>query len=364
MVKGMISADSHITEPPNCYTDYIEAKFRDDAPYVKEDMGGDVFVVPGIPRSIPLGLVAAAGKKPEDLKMFGTKFEQLHAGGWDPKARLKDQDRDGVIAEFIYPTVGMILCGHPDIDYKQACFEAYNRWLEEYCGTAPNRLYGLGQAAIKSPTEGIKEFRAIKAKGFKGVMMPGEPGEADYDDPIYDPLWRAAIELELPLSFHILTTKQSGFETRGPKINGFLGIMRSCQDIMGMFVFAGIFQRHPDLKLVCVEADAGWAPHFMYRMDHAYKRHRAWLKCAELEHLPSYYFKQNIWLTFQDDWTAFQFRHACNIERLMWANDFPHSDSTWPWSQELLDEHAKDVPAAELDLILKDNVSALYQLAS
>ncbi len=140
-------------------------------------------------------------------------------------------------------------------------------------------------------------------------MMPGNPGEKDYDDPIYDPFWEAAVALELPLSWHILTTSgdNSLSKPRGPKINGFLSIIRGCQDIMGMLVFSGVFERHPRLRVVCVEADAGWAPHFMYRMDHAYKRHRYWMKGKELARLPSEYFRDHIALTFQDDWTAFQF---------------------------------------------------------
>ena len=72
-----------------------------------------------------------------------------------------------------------------------------------------------------------------------------------------------------------------------------------------MFIFGGVFQRHPKLRLVCVEADAGWAPHYMYRMDHAFKRHRNWLPPGqELSKLPSEYFRENIYVTFQDDWVG------------------------------------------------------------
>jgi predicted TIM-barrel fold metal-dependent hydrolase len=98
----------------------------------------------------------------------------------------------------------------------------------------------------------------------------------------------------------------------------------------------------------------------MYRMDHAYKRHRYWMKCDELERLPSEYFLENVYMTFQDDWTAFKFRDSCNIRRLMWANDFPHSDSTWPWSQEMLEEHTADMTEQERDWVLHDNVVELY----
>ena len=77
----------------------------------------------------------------------------------------------------------------------------------------------------------------------------------------------------------------------------------------------------------------------MYRMDHAYKRHRYWLPPGqELSKLPSEYFRENIYTTFQDDCVAFQTADLMNWRRLMWANDFPHSDSTWPWSQEMLAE--------------------------
>ena len=78
--------------------------------------------------------------------------------------------------------------------------------------------------------------------------------------------------------------------------------------------------------------------------------------------MPSDYFKENIYLTFQDDWSALKARDQMNVERLMWANDFPHSDSTWPWSQDLLAEHTKDLTAHEKRRILHDNVRELYNL--
>ena len=362
-----ISADSHITEPPDCYIANIDPKFRDRAPHLVSDpTRGDSYIIPGMEnRPIPMGLVAAAGKDPKDIRVAGTKFEDLHRSGWDPKFRLADQDRDGVAAELIFATVGMLICNHEDLDYRQACMEAYNRWLQEYCAPAPDRLVGMGQAAVKDPVEGIKELERIKAMGFKGVMMSGQPGESDFDDPIYDPFWRAAVELELPLCFHILTNQADSVAsraTRGPRINTLMQIIRGCQDIMGMLVFSGVFERHPDLKVVCVECDAGWVPHYTYRMDHIYKRHRYWNKGQELQRLPSEYFFDNIYLTFQDDWTAFRVKDMLNVRRLMWASDFPHSDSTWPWSQELLAEHTGTLSGQEKRWILRDNCAQLFKL--
>jgi uncharacterized protein len=360
----IISADSHITEPPNTYVDHIDPAYRDRAPRMVDggEGVGDLFVIDGMSRPVPMGLVAAAGKPAEEIRVMGVKFEDLHPGGWDPQARLADQDRDGVAAEIIYPTVGMQLCNHRDADYKKACFDAYNRWIAEYCSAHPHRLLGAGQTAVRSPAEAVDDLRAIKALGLRGVMMPGEPGcvdEHDYDSPAFDPVWEAAIELQLPLSFHILTTRAE--RPRGPKMNGFLSVVRGCQDVMGMFVLGGVFERHPDLRIVCVEADAGWVPHFMYRMDHAYKRHRYWLPPGQaLSKLPSEYFAEGIYVTFQDDWTAFRFAADMNWRRLMWANDFPHSDSTWPWSQEMLAEHTAQLTDEQRRAILSGNVAELY----
>ena len=189
--------------------------------------------------------------------------------------------------------------------------------------------------------------------------MPGHPATEDYDSRAYDPFWQTAVELGLPLSFHILTTR--GENVRGPKMSQFLSVVRGCQDIMGMLVLGGVFERHPDLRIVCVEADAGWVPHFMYRMDHAYKRHRYWLPPGQaLSKLPSEYFAENIYVTFQDDWTAFRFADSMNWHRLMWANDFPHSDSTWPLSQQLLAEHTRQLSVDQRTAILSSNVSQLY----
>ncbi len=365
MSYPIISADSHITEARDTYTKYIDRKWLDKAPYIaRHDTLGDVYVIEGMGNPVPMGLVAAAGKPAEEIRIGQTNFDELHRGGWDPEARMKDQERDGIAAEVLYPTVGMVLCSHKDFDYKKACFDAYNRWIAEYCSAHPDRLIGCGQTAMRSIEEGIEDLKQIKALGLRGVMMPGNPAVEDYDSPSYDAFYQAAIELELPLSFHILTGRDDslGSRQRGPKLNGFLSIIRGCQDIMGAFILGAVFERNPQLKLVCVEADAGWVPHYMYRMDHAFDRHRNWLPAGELSKKPSEYFREHIYTTFQDDWVAFKTVNLVNDERLMWANDFPHSDSTWPWSQELLEKHSADLTPRQKERILCRNVADLYQI--
>ncbi|PCH51484.1 MAG: amidohydrolase [Cellvibrionales bacterium] len=367
---GLISADSHIVEPPDCYTKYIDPKYRDRAPTVeRDDKGNDVYVIPGMESTIPLGLVAAAGFTGEELaaRAEACTFDQLHESGHNAKLRVADQDRDGVVSEILYPSVGMVLCNHEDYAYKTACMHAYNEWLANYVSDAPNgRLFGLGQTSGDSVEQMIKDFEDCHKKGFVGMMMPGDPQVEDYDHPMYDPLWECAVELNMPLSFHILTSRSAGGllgQVRGNRINGFLGIIRSVQDVMGVFVLGGVFMRHPKLKFIAAEADAGWLPHYSYRMDHAYERHGIWLGGGKnLERMPSEYIHDHVWLTFQDDWVAFKIANLMNSKRLVWANDFPHSDATWPWSQEMLEKHTSDLTAEQKRWIMRENIIECYDL--
>jgi predicted TIM-barrel fold metal-dependent hydrolase len=364
--KRIISSDSHVCEPEGTYDD-IDPRFRDDRPvFIQHEALGPCFQIPKLAMPVPLSMINAAGRKPEDIQNFKLQWEDLEPGGWDPKERLLAQERDGIYSEIIYPSVGMVLCLHEDIDYKKACFDAYNRWLVQFCALDTQRLVGVGQAAVRTIEEGIEELEEIKRMGLRGVMIPGDPHVEDYDHACYDPFWEAAIDLELPISFHILTSKSddlmTGRQSRGPKINSFMQLIRGNQDIMGMLCFGGVFERHPKLKVVCVEADAGWVPHFTYRMDHAYKRHRFWMETGAINRLPSEYFFENIYVTYQDDFSVTH--HAADrvLKRVMWANDFPHSDSTWPWSQEILGKHVAGLSQAQRDWILHDNVAELYQL--
>jgi predicted TIM-barrel fold metal-dependent hydrolase len=373
-----LSADSHITEPPHTYTDYIEPKYRDRAPrVVRQKDGGDSFVFDGMAGQVPLGIIAAAGIPVDKIKLNGVPFEELHRGGWDGKARIADQDRDGVVGEVIYPSVGMMLCNHPDADYKQACMWAYNRWLaEEFCSAARDRLFGLGQTAVRSVTEAVADFQRFKEMGFKGVMLPGSPAtEIDYHHPDFDPLWRASVELNLPISFHILTTRSDGnnpldgiARDSGPGSNAVktfaygLRLITTLQSIVGQFIFGRVFERVPGLKLVVVEADAGWAPHFIGRMNHAWDRHRYMLGVNDMPKLPGDYFKEHVYMTFQDDRSAWQTAHLMNPRRLLWANDFPHTDASWPWSQDIFRRNAEGLSEEVVRWIVRENTAELYDI--
>ena len=364
-----ISADSHVTEPPDCYATRLDKKFRDRAPYLVDDpIKGAQFILEGM-SPIRIGSLAAAGVPPSEIKAQQARtFDRLHRGGWDPKARIADMERDGVAGEVIYPSIGMVIFFLSDIELAAACCRAYNLWLEEYCGAVPGRLFGIGQSAAASPQELVEDINRINAQGLRGVMLPLEPGVADYDDPIYDEAWAAAVEFNLPLSFHVLPRTKTGGHTglqkaRGGNLANVMNITRLNQEVVNTFVLGGVFERLPNLKLICVEADAGWVPHYACRMDHAWNRLRILLESTSLNNPPSKYLLENVYFTFQDDVIAMKTAHLMNPNRLLWASDFPHNDSTWPDSMHLLERHTAGVSDDIVRRIVRDNVVELYKLS-
>jgi uncharacterized protein len=359
---SVISADSHVAETEDVYAD-IDPRFRERRPRAVHDARGTaILAIPDIGINIPLGTVCTVGRRPED---FGKplRWEDLHPSGYDPKARLAIQDEDGIAAEVLYPSIGMALCNHPDIDYKKACFDAYNRWLAGFCATDPRRLVGVGLAAVRSIDEGLRELEQLKDMGFRGVMLPGNPAVEDYDKPCYDPFWEACVDLGLPVSFHILTSKGDlGGPIRGPMLVWQIVTVRGNQNIMMMLVLGGVFERHPKLRVVCVEADAGWVPHFNFRMDHAWERHRFHMPAATLSRMPSEYMNEHVYVTFQDDYSVKHVLGALNMERVLWATDFPHSDGTYPHTAEIIEQVTQGMNAAQRRAVLHDNVARLYGL--
>ena len=362
MAKPIISADSHITEAPGTYVDRIDRRFRDRAPHVVRDAKrGDLFVIDGMDKPIPMGLIAAAGKPAEELRMFGARMEDMHPGGFDPEARLGEQDVDGVSAEVLYPTVGMMLCNHPDFDYKHACFDAYNGWIAEYCAAHPDRLIGVGQTAMRSVEEGIEDLREMKRLGLRGVMMPGNPAVADYDDPIYAPFYEAAVDLGLPLSFHILTS-QGTASRRGappqrlpldhPRLPGHHRHVRPGRRLRAASeaqarVRGGRRGLGPALH-VPDGPRLGAAPLLAAGGD-AHEEAERVLPRARVHHVPGR-------LGGLPGDRSLQ-RAATHVgERL------PHSDSTWPHSQDVLAAQTAHLSPADRDLILHDNVAELYGL--
>ena len=205
---NLISADSHVTEPPDLWETRIDKAFRDRAPRYAHDesQGGLLFLIDGqLPK--PVNVNIAVGQRPEDYSEFFKKgLESARPGGWDPLARLDDMDTDGIEAAVLYTSQGFRLFALDDSAYQEACFRAYNDWLAEYCSQAPRRLFGIAMVSLFDIDHGIAELRRCRKLGHRGAMIWGVPPEdLPFADARYEPFWSEAAALAMPLSLHIAT---------------------------------------------------------------------------------------------------------------------------------------------------------------
>jgi predicted TIM-barrel fold metal-dependent hydrolase len=361
----VISADSHVLEPPDLWSRGLAGTpFAARAPRVAANpaTGSDAFLIDGLEPQ-PVSLPGAAGMASEDLHESGS-IEDARRGGWDLSARLADQDLDGIGAEVLYPSIAMALTRVADFPYQLACARAYNDWLAELTGAARDRVAGLALVPTVDVDAAVAEVDRAHRAGLRGVLLPGRPPVGHYAEARFDPLWAACAERRLPVSFHLaLTGDPAGDPTLGSgiKMMTVMSVVQAMQQTLSLLIFGGVFDRHPTLAVVSAEHDAGWVAHYTARLDQLFERHRHWLgPDLTLARLPSEYVGANAWFTFQKDPVAVETRQRVGVTQLMWASDYPHSDSTWPHSRKVIERDFHGVPDDELALLVGGNAAALY----
>ena len=379
----IISADGHTIEPPHMWETYLPAKFHDRMPrIVKDPKGGDAWeLIPGAP-AMPLGLVTSAGpwgKRYEELEWYGSTYDNIRAGAFDGKARLEDQDFDGVSAEVLYPsqrTMGTFMA-QPDDDYHLAGIDAYNQWMhDEFMAADPERLIGLYQMPSVNIDVSVAKLREAKQLGFKGVILSAYPSgnpKLSLDD---DPFWAVAEDEGIPIHIHVglrqAGGRQSGvapaartaqevptFLAKLPDLQGMGGAIGDASGFMSEFIYSGMFDRFPSLHIIGAEIGAGWVPNLLEHMDDHWWRNRTWTG-SQLELLPSEYFRRNWSVAFIREPFAMAVRHWIGVKNLMWSNDYPHHRHDWPYSRRIIEESMAGVPEDEKQAMICGNAMRAY----
>jgi predicted TIM-barrel fold metal-dependent hydrolase len=382
----IVSADGHTIEPPHMWETYLPAKFHDRMPrLVKDPKGGDAWeLMPGAP-PMPLGLVTSAGpwgKRYEELEWYGSTYDNIRAGAFEGKARLEDQDIDGLSAEVLYPsqrTMGTFMA-QPDDAYHLAGIDAYNQWMhDEFMAADPHRLIGLYQMPSVDIDVSVSKLREAKSLGFRGVIISaypsGNPKLSDDDDPF----WAAAEDEGIPVHIHVGLSQagmrqknqapgaRSGgevpqFLAKLPDLHGMGGAVASASGFMSEFIYSGMFDRFPGLRLVAAETGAGWVPNLLEHMDDHWWRNRTWTD-SRLELLPSEYFRRNWLTTFIREPFAVAIRHWIGVSNMMWSTDYPHHRHDWPYSRRVIEESMGGVPEDEKRAMICGNAVRVYNLA-
>ena len=366
--ERIISADSHVNPPKDLWTREAPASLAGRVPRVESTDAGDFWIVDS-EASGAIGLDSSAGRKPEEFKAFGLGYKDMRPGSYDPKARLEDMDTDGVDAEVLY-FGGPVTRYTKDAQLRRYVVQRYNDWMVELSKAAPNRLVGLAHVPLVDIAEGMQELERTAKLGLRGFHcdpFPDERGGKPLWDEAYEPFWSLVEETGLPISFHIVGPRQADprmiFQNPTPGIKEtFVAIapIAICETVSTL-VFTGILQRHPQLQFVLVECGIGWIPYFLERMDQTFLKHRFWTKSVLTEKPSTYWYRQGR-ATFIQDLAGVAARHRAGVRNIMWSTDYPHSDTTWPKSREVLAEHFKDIPADERALISGANAAALYKL--
>ena len=363
------SADSHIIEPADLWQQRVAKKYRERAPRVvngidsmRGRLEGEWMLCEGLGPQRVAGFAAADVEDPKLRKSADERgYKDLRPGAWDPIERLKDQDVDGVVFEVLYPSMALSMFGIPDKELQQVVFAAYNDWIADFASYDRKRLLGVGLICVDDVRQAVAELQRIARLDLGGAMIAVDPGRPNYASKRYDPIWAAATDLDLPLSMHILTGRGGPGYDRLPFLMTWMGQVHPVQLSMAAMLVSGVFDRYPNLKVISVENDIGWIPHFLYRLEEAFEQFRYLVDYKSTE-TPMDYFHKNLWFTFQDDPVGVEHLETIGVHQVLWGSDYPHGDSTWPHSRETVERNFAGKSGDLLEQVTYRNISQLYRL--
>ena len=292
------------------------------------------------------------------------RFDEVRAGGWEPGPRVEDQDIDGVDAEVLFGAAVGAPLPSQDPELTRAGYTAYNHWLADFCSYAPDRLIGMAYIPCDDPDDAIAEARA---GGGAWPARRGAPAPAAG--------WRlgrrgvgAAVAHDRRAADGRRTSTSAGRRASAPSrrvevrsSTASSPASSTCRCRSARSCSPASSPSTPTSRSICVEGQIGWIPFWKYYIDHVYEKHR-WHQNVHLAELPSTYIERQMWFTFMEDPPGIEARHACGVDRIMWSNDYPHSETTWPHSQKIIGDIFERVPAEEVRKIVRDNCVELYGL--
>jgi predicted TIM-barrel fold metal-dependent hydrolase len=373
MAHQVISADSHINEPPWVF-DRVPARLRDRAPKMLRGAdGGDGWSFDGGPPKRTLGVEAMAGGKMGG-KFEAMRFDEIMPGNYDGKAHVADMARDGVDASVVYPASAIFTYIERDRELAVACMRSYNDWvLEEFQGAAPGRIVGLPLLPVDDGMDVcLAELERAIGLGARAAFIPGCPVRP-YHDPYYDPLYRAVEERGVPLTFHRNFGGKPGEQDWDELVNQKIGVAGTVHRFFSAtrpfsyMVYGGVFERFPRLRVVAAEVNCSWLPFWAQTMDQCFENpyYRA-TGGIRIERRPSECLGENLFVTVLDDDLGFKMIADGTFPRLadcsLFSTDYPHSVCLWPESRQHIARLTAGMDPATKHKVLAGNAIRLYGL--
>ena len=364
--RRIVDADTHQMEPLTMWETHIEPRFKTQGPRLEKIDGRQAITVEGesltnegkYPFSTPEFLAA--------LMRGMQRFERARGAAFSAPSRLQDMDEQGVDVQILYPTVGGQLLGREfrDPELLAACCRAYNDWSAAYCQAAPQRLRWAAMLPVQDIDLAVAEARRAAANGAVLFYIRPNPikGRNLYHHD-YFPLWAEIERLDKPISIH--DSGSPHLPSYGDRMDTHTSghiIAHPFEAMVAMMslIWGGVFERFPRLTVVHVEADAGWVPYWLQRMEQHYE-FSGNAEHPDLKLRPTEYFKRNVFVACRgDEMTLRSVVELVGDDNLVFNTDYTHPDGTWPWGMERLDE--QPIPEASKRKILWDNAARAFRL--
>jgi predicted TIM-barrel fold metal-dependent hydrolase len=315
-----------VDEPHDLWFDRLPESTREHAPRrikANED-GGWSLVVDGN----PIGWESLTAEDADEQ-------EKQRIAAVSPDARLDMMREDGLNGEIVFPTIGLYSWNIADPKVGRASCEIYNDWIIERLG-GNQRIKVAGMI----PTWDLEMARAeiermASAPDVGGILLP-LVGTPEWNLPQWEPLWAQLAEIGKPVVMHQGTGHDMIFYRGwGSATANLLATQSMAPRATALLACSGVLERYPNLHVVLVEVNAGWLAWSMSTLDEYYEAHKGWSK-PKLAELPSHYIRRQIHATFQDDPVALHNVPFTGTDCLLWGNDFPHPESTFPHSNKVL----------------------------
>jgi predicted TIM-barrel fold metal-dependent hydrolase len=353
----LISADSHVEEPPDLWFDAIPERVR---PALPPEMRPNTESGSAFARRI--GVDERRELTPDEREGERHRQEVASRGTTTLEARYAVMRRDGVAAECIYPTKGLYLWNMDDPAAGARCARIYNDWIHDALESRSERF----RCAALIPTwrieDAIAEVERSVRLGLGALMLPlvGTPA---YNDRAWEPLWSAIEATGRPVVMH----QGSGhdmlfYRGRGASVANLLATQSMAPRSAALLATWGVLAHHPDLHFVFVETNAAWLSWAMATLDHydrAFRQDIGWVRPV-LPEAPSFYIRRQLHGTFQRDEVAIAMLPYTGPAVALWGSDYPHSEGTYPDSRKVVSELCGGLSAADAAAVLHGTALRLF----
>jgi predicted TIM-barrel fold metal-dependent hydrolase len=337
----IIDADAHVIENESTWDFMLESE-RQFKPKIVGSAGGkdslDYWLVDGrvIPRNNVERNLPVAAREMSDLSV-----------------RIKHLSELSIDCQIIYPTFFITpVSRRPDIDLAVA--RSYNRWMAEIVKKEPNRFRWVLVPPLQSLEHLGEELKFGKENGACGVYMRGLEVERILSDPYFYPLYEQASALDLPICVHSANGAFTTYDFFADD-PGFSKFKLAVIGAFHSFVFHGIPQRFPKLRIGIIEASAQWIPYAVHDLSRRFARRG--------RRFPENVLKENrIYVTCQTDDDLDYVLGYAGADNLVIGTDYGHADNAVEIEALRKLRGEGKIDGQVIDRILQDNPSALYGL--